>query len=178
MARPPKQIPEDVLRSLVSDWRAGLLSETALQTKYKLDKKTIGKRMEDLGEVRQQGAILKREMVRVAVAGIDPADPAIGEQAHAAVTAAAKTDTDAMTVASRGALLILLEVERQASPPTDSEKAKDWKAPRPGDLNSLALAQKNAAETYRKARELDNPEPGENGERRIVLVHANHGATA
>lgn len=172
MARPKKELPQATLVAMEADWRAGAISPANIAAKYGIDRKTLISRME--GIPREAGPTLKRALVREAAAGIDVVDPQVGEAARSLVAAAAQTDASAMTVAARASAAIIVAVETLLKPDKPGEVQKL----RAHDLNALALATKNATDAYRKARELDAPDPEHDLERRIVLVEPSHGDDA
>ena len=140
MARPAKPLPPE----LIADWEAGALSPQALAAKHGVPRKTITDRLKD---VPRDPAGARRAGVRAGVSGLQDIEGQ-AERAGEILREEVGRDVAALSLAARNALAILQQVAAATKASGHAPRA----------LLQLAQANSAALESWRRARELDEPE--------------------
>lgn len=157
-----KEIPDEVMAALEADWIAGTLSMRQMQERHGVPVSTFRDRLK---AIPRAPADAKRAFVAAQAAGVDLPINGMGSKMAQIIRTEGKRDADGMSMAARGALVIMERAEAKAR---TTEKV--------GDLAVLSTALKNSVEVYRKARGLDAPGGQQQEgpvERTIRLVKAN-----
>lgn len=172
MARPSMKLPPD----LIAEWEAGALSSQALSTKYGIARRTIESKLKDIPR-DPTGA--RRAAVRVAVSGLQDIETT-SRKAGDILREETDRDVVALSLGARNALGVLQQVrallDRLEAPVPEGETAAERleriHARSPKALHQIAQANSAALESWRRARDLDDPTDPQDMIRTIQLVQA------
>ena len=178
MARQPKlDQGTEAWNALEADWCGSTMSLRELARKHEISESTIRGLM--AGKVREAGAT-KRALIRAAAAG----SASVEARIDATVRAEADQDIQVQGIAAANAKGIMDEVKaalaRISAAPKDGETAAEalerihLRSPR--SLLQLSQANAHALEAWRRARELDEPQGGEDAAQTLLQHIAARGS--
>ena len=145
MAAPQKhKLTPEQEEEFLFDWKAAVLSIREIGVKFGMPESTVRQRC---AGILREGAETKRSIVRAAQAGIQ--NPEVEERLKDSIGVEASEDIRIGKIVASTQVKIIEFVRDEMS-----KKPKTWEIP------ILGGAQRSAYETYRKVRELDDPNSG------------------
>jgi hypothetical protein len=159
MGRPETEIPPEKLASATADWRAGVLSLSAIAIRYGIPFYVLKRRLKG---ITQDGTATTRAMVSAKIAGVP--NPEIDAAVAGTVGVGVAIALDAMVTAD--------QIFRNILKIVSDKTAVKGVLYQPKDLKDLVSAAKDAMEGVRRVRELDGPTEKEIQKIEIEFIRA------
>lgn len=143
VARIPTEYDPEAMKSAITDWRAGVLTQPQIAKRYGIPYKTLTRR---LSGIVRDGVETTRALVAGAVAGLP--NPEVDARVSTTVGKGAALAIDAMVTAD--------EVFRLGLKAAKAALEGEWLSSK--ELRDYISAAKDAMEGVRRVRELDDPD--------------------